>query len=414
MGGQDRLTVVGAGVIGCAIAWALAREGRAVTLLDRHAPGAGGASSGNAGHLATDHVEPLPSPALLLGFWRELFALGGPLDLPWRTLGAFAPWAKRFAAAAFRREAHTAQLAPLVRPAAEAWERWLRLAHRPDLLRRNGHYQLWLGPEAARAAAAESRHLSRLAVATTPMAPALVAAIAAAAGSSTAAGLWFPDSGHVIDPLEVCRALAAAAAGCGAAIERTEVRALAPRGTDIEMVTAGGTRTAAAVVVCAGAWSAPLLAPFGLSVPLAAARGYHLELPGGAAHVDAPLVYMDRRIVVTPMSGRLRASAYMEFAPADAPSDPRKLRRLGEDLARLGYRTRPQTPPSAWVGARPVLPDYLPGIGRAPGAARLYYAIGHQHIGLTLAPVSAELIAALVAGREPACDVRPFDLRRFG
>jgi D-amino-acid dehydrogenase len=61
-----------------------------------------------------------------------------------------------------------------------------------------------------------------------------------------------------------------------------------------------------------------------------------------------------------------------------------------------------------------VLPDYLPGIGRAPGAARVFYAIGHQHIGLTLAPATARLIADLVAERAPRHDVSGFDLRRFG
>jgi glycine/D-amino acid oxidase-like deaminating enzyme len=66
------------------------------------------------------------------------------------------------------------------------------------------------------------------------------------------------------------------------------------------------------------------------------------------------------------------------------------------------------------VGARPVLPDYLPGIGRAPGPAKLFYATGHQHIGLTLAPITAELVADVVAERNPRLPIAAFDLRRFG
>jgi D-amino-acid dehydrogenase len=60
-----------------------------------------------------------------------------------------------------------------------------------------------------------------------------------------------------------------------------------------------------------------------------------------------------------------------------------------------------------------VLPDYLPGIGRAPGPAKLFYAVGHQHIGLTLAPITAELVADLVAMRAPRIAVAAYDLRRF-
>jgi len=123
------------------------------------------------------------------------------------------------------------------------------------------------------------------------------------------------------------------------------------------------------------------------------------------------VAYVDDRVIVTPMKGRLRATSYMEFADADAPADARKPARLRQKLRALGYNCESEGP--SWLGSRPVLPDYLPGIGRAPGPARLFYAIGHQHIGLTLAPFSAELIADLVAGREPAIPLAAYDLQRF-
>jgi glycine/D-amino acid oxidase-like deaminating enzyme len=157
--------------------------------------------------------------------------------------------------------------------------------------------------------------------------------------------------------------------------------------------------------------SAPLLAPFGLHAPLQAVRGYHVEMCGAAPYFEAPLVYTDERVIVTPMTGRLRATSFMEFADADAPPDPRKPARLRQILRRLGYACELQG--SSWMGSRPVLPDYLPGIGRAPGFPKLFYAIGHQHIGLTLAPITAELIADLVAERAPRIAVAAYDLTRF-
>src|SRR5260370_6160991 len=139
MGEQDRVAVLGAGIIGCAIAFGLAREGWRARLADPEEPGAGGASFGNVGHIASELIEPLPSPALLFGFWRELFAFGGPLDIPWRRLPRFALWARGFAAAAFRRAQNTRHLAPLVRPASASWERLLREVGSAQLLRRRGH-----------------------------------------------------------------------------------------------------------------------------------------------------------------------------------------------------------------------------------------------------------------------------------
>ncbi|MGH8265021.1 MAG: FAD-dependent oxidoreductase, partial [Steroidobacteraceae bacterium] len=56
--GDETITVIGAGVIGCAVAYALAREGRRVTVIDRADPGVAGASFGNVGHLACELVEP--------------------------------------------------------------------------------------------------------------------------------------------------------------------------------------------------------------------------------------------------------------------------------------------------------------------------------------------------------------------
>ena len=67
-----------------------------------------------------------------------------------------------------------------------------------------------------------------------------------------------------------------------------------------------------------------------------------------------------------------------------------------------------------WAGARPTLPDYLPAIGRAQWARNLVYAFGHQHLGLTLAPITGEIVAAMVQEREPLVPVAPFDLERFG
>src|SRR5437868_6069154 len=142
------VAVVGAGVVGCAVAWALTKTGRRVLLLDRADPATGGASFGNVGHIATEQLQPLPSPQLLLSFWRELVAFGGALDLPLRRLAPMAPWITRFVGAAFQQERHTEYLAPLVRCAADTLESQLSEVGRRDLLQRNGHYVLWFGPKA--------------------------------------------------------------------------------------------------------------------------------------------------------------------------------------------------------------------------------------------------------------------------
>src|SRR6187551_2264353 len=145
---QESIGIIGAGVIGSAIACALSLEGRRVVLIDRAPPGEAGASFGNAGHIATELIEPLPSPGLLFGFWRQLIAFGGVLDIPLRRFPQFLPWATRFARAAFRRPENTRHLAPFVRPAVPALVEMLAAIGRPDLIRQHGHFEMWLGGDA--------------------------------------------------------------------------------------------------------------------------------------------------------------------------------------------------------------------------------------------------------------------------
>jgi D-amino-acid dehydrogenase len=408
---QGSVAVIGAGIVGCAVAYALACENRRVVLVDRTEPGMGGASYGNAGHIAAEFVEPLPSLQLLFGFWRQLFVLGGTLDIPLSRLPRLTPWITQFAAAAWRQRENAAHLAPLVKAAPALLDKWLHKLGRAELLRRNGFYEVWLRSNAARLARAQAQIMRRLEVATAPASAALVDSARLAAHAATGSGLWYPDSAHVVDPLEVVRAFAAGAVGRGAQIRRAEVSAVRPHTSRVEVIAGEQNFTADAVVVCAGPWSTALLEPLGLCTPLESVRGYHLELPRQRPLVDAPLVYADDHIIVTPMVGRLRASTYLEFRSPNAPADPRKFARLRRKLGAFGYDCSPDT--SEWVGARPMLPDCLPGIGCIPGT-EVFYAIGHNLIGLTLAAVTAELVASLVARREPLYPVAAFDLRRFG
>jgi D-amino-acid dehydrogenase len=411
MSKQATVAVVGAGVIGCAVARVLAREGRSVLLIDRAEPGMGGASFGNVGHIATELVEPLPSPSLLFGFWKLLPIFGGPLDISGRHLPSFLPWAARFARAAFKRRSNTQHLAPLVGAAMAAIEAHLREMGRGELLRRHGHYEIWFGREARRRAASQLRVMRNLHIPVQPAPAELLERAALSAEAALSAGVWFPETGHIIDPLRFTQAMARAAIDRGARFEKHSIVALRPCGDAVELVTDGGTLRADSAVICAGPWSAPLLSPFGLRAPLEGARGYHVELPGHEPLIDAPVTYADHHLVVTPMSGRLRLSTGMEFAGLDAPADARKPARLRQTARALGFDCPEDG--ASWMGARPVLPDYLPGIGRAPGHP-VFYAIGHQHVGLTLSSITSELIADLVQGRSPRIDLRPFDLMRFG
>jgi D-amino-acid dehydrogenase len=120
------------------------------------------------------------------------------------------------------------------------------------------------------------------------------------------------------------QSLVGAALERGASFKRAEVRAVEPLDGRTTLHASGEALSVDAAVMCTGAWTASLLEPLGLRVPMESARGYHIEMAGHPALADAPILYADKRILLTPMEGRLRATSFMEFAGRDAAPDPRK------------------------------------------------------------------------------------------
>jgi len=238
------------------------------------------------------------------------------------------------------------------------------------------------------------------------MAPGLNAAIRHAT--------YYPASQHVADPLTLTLGLVEAFRREGGTVvaERVTGFELAD-GAVRALLTPGGARPADTVVLAAGSASGGLGRLLGLTLPLVAERGYHVMLEPEGARFEVPITWGERGFVLTPMDGGIRLAGTVELAAADAPPSWARAELLTRQARKLfpGLTGREL---SRWMGLRPTLPDYLPVIGRSPRQRNLYLALGHQHIGLTTATMTARLIGDLVAGRPPAIDIAAFAADRFG
>ncbi|ALH82881.1 NAD(P)/FAD-dependent oxidoreductase [Sphingopyxis macrogoltabida] len=405
--------VIGNGVVGLASAIALQRRGVATTLVAPSGPWRG-ASWGNAGHIAVEQVEPLASPATLRSFPRRLFLSGGPVGLPPRAMATWLPFAHRLARASTpARFAHgKAALSAILADALPAWRRLLADAGAPALLREDGHVVVW---ESAASAAAGLAHWQAADTGTArfdSVPPHELAELQRLTRAPLAGAIRFAGSGQIADPAALGETLHARFRALGGRERRA--RAVGVAGTAGAKVTLddGTTLTASLALVAAGAASAPLLKPLGYKVPLIAERGYHIESAATGWPVDMPpMVFEDRSMIVTRFAHGLRAASFVEFAREGDPPDPRKWARLRAHVTALGLDFG--EPASEWIGARPTLPDYLPAIGRLAEQPAVAYAFGHQHLGLTLAAVTGEAVAALVDGEPAPIDLAPFDLGRF-
>ena len=115
--------------------------------------------------------------------------------------------------------------------------------------------------------------------------------------------------------------------------------------------------------------------------------------------------------MLAPVEAGLRLSTGVELTERDAPANRAQLE-LAEAALRQAFPVGTRSGPE-WLGSRPTLPDCRPLIGEAPRQPGLWLAIGHQHIGLSTGPGTAQVLASLMLGEECPIDARPFRAERF-
>ena len=354
--GASDVIVVGGGVIGCAVAWSLAREGLSVTLLERDdlATRASGAMAGMLLGIGEDE-----RGAFFRGWARRSLALFPQLCADLRERSGIDP---EFEACGALYVAETPESALVLRDRARRYA---------------AQGAEWLDPEGLRFAEPQ-------------LAPVLHGA------------LWGPQEAHVRSPL-LARAYAAAAESLGAEVVcGVTVTGLRGRSSQVHGVeTDCGPRDAGNVVVCAGAW-APRLA--GVRLPIEPVRGQIVSVENVRPALRT-IVFGDDLYFVPKRDASVVVGATVERVGFDAGVTARGVSSLLQGAEGLAPAMAGSRFHAAWAGLRPVTPDGLPFVGRIPGREGLWLAAGHTRNGVLFAPVTAELVTELVLGKSPGLDV---------
>jgi glycine oxidase len=370
MGRPSDIIVVGAGIVGCAIAHELASRGASVQIVDERPVGMG-ATQASAGVLAP-FIEA-----------RE----GSPLlDLTVRSLGLFDSFMERVTAdsgiAVSYRRTGTLDV-------AVTEDELQALRETAEVLAKRDVPALMLDAEAVRA---EEPQL----------------------GDGAIGGLLIESHGFVA-ATELTRALATAARRRGAQlIERSRVRRITRDHGDVIVETDRGSLTSNAVVLSAGSWSGDI-AVEGVSatLPVRPVRGQLLHL-GWAGTPLRRVTWSGRCYLVPWEDGTLLVGATVENAGFDERTTVAGVRGLLDAVCAVV--------PHAWtagflgarVGLRPATADDLPVIGASAVMPDLMYATGHYRNGVLLAPLTAQLVAdAMLEDRlDPL--LAPVSPSRFG
>lgn len=364
--------IVGGGVIGLACAWRAAARGLSVCVLERDRAGSG-ATDVAAGMLAPVgeaswgeesllHLN-LASHALWPGFAAELERESGA-DSGFRAIGALHPALDRDETGELRRQHE------------------LHLRHELD--------SEWL-------TAAACRELE----------PGLAPGVAG--------GVLVPHEAAA-DPRALSAALLAALSERGVAVHEGAEVVEAGFGPEVSARTAGGRGfRAGALVLATGCFAGqtPWLEPRARP-EVRPVKGEIVTLRGRSEErVCSRIIVGDRLYMVPRDDGRLLVGATVEERGFDTAVTAGGV----HELLREAYRTLPDVAEmelvEARAGLRPGTPDNAPLIGRGE-LEGLVIATGHFRNGVLLAPVTAEAIAAILAGDQPGVDLAPFDPARFG
>ncbi len=377
------VVVIGAGVVGLALARGLAGAGRRVIVLDREVRGAA-ASRAAAGMLAPRAEAGEPG----------LF-----FDVALASRRAFTPFAAELAV-----------------------ESGLELDYREDGLVALG---LDVEEESELARRAEWQRAAGLAVEELTRAeaasrwPELVLPAAAPPGESPhfAEGrlFFFPDEAQV-DPEQLVEALLASCRRRGVELLLgVEARGLRLERGRVEAVrVAGGEIACGLAIDAAGAWSGTVAGWAGETLPVEPVRGELLAF-GTDLSVPRPIVTAGPAYALLREGGRLLVGATVERAAGfEAAPTPAGQAWLEAEAVALVPPLAGRLPAARWAGLRPGTPDGLPVIGFSTQVENLYHATGHFRNGILLAPVTAELaLRDLEEAPGPVPAPGPFAPERF-
>ena len=149
----------------------------------------------------------------------------------------------------------------------------------------------------------------------------------------------------------------------------------------------------------------------GDNFPLDTERGYHIIFENSNNLLTHPIGWAKTGFYMTPMEGGIRAAGTVEIAGLNKPMNKNMLSMIEKNarslLPQLGAVK------SQWMGFRPTLPDSLPVIGKSRKCRNVYYAFGHQHLGLSLAAVTGKVIRSLIEKKNTNINIDALNPYRF-
>ena len=410
------VAILGAGIAGLCSAYELARRGHSVTVIDRSAEEREGCSFGNAGMIVPSHFVPLAAPGMVALGLKWMWNPESPFYIQPRLDAGLAAWAWHFWRAAT--PGHVQRCAPLLRDLSFASRAaYEELAATLDFgLVTRGLLMLCKEPQTLDEEGHMAERARGLGIPAEVLDASGVAALDPTVTMAVCGGVYFPRDCH-LSPERLMRALKRECAALGVQFAwNTEVTGWRREGSALRAaITPEGDRTADEFVLAAGSWSPQTVAALGLRIPMQAGKGYSLTLPEPRQLPALCSIFTEVRVAVTPMNGSLRFGGTMEIAGLNEQVTQRRVQGIINAVSRYFPEFGPDdfAGINPWCGLRPCSPDGMPYVGRTRAVYNLVVATGHAMMGMSLGPVTGQIVADLIGNKQSAFDLRLLSPDRY-
>jgi D-amino-acid dehydrogenase len=407
--------VVGAGIIGTAIAYQLQRRGESVVLVDRNAPGRG-ASYGNMASIAVTEFMPASRPGIWAQMPRWMLDPEGPVRIRPSYIPRLIPWFLRFIAAGRPSKLRELEAAGsvLCQRVYEDLDQLLNEAGLQHMLSAEGCLSVYSDEAEFSADHEHIEILDRFGFRYEILAGNAIRDLEPAITTKIGKAVLLPDNRSISDPYKLVVSLSEKFQQLGGAVETGEVVGFDHDAAGVKAVCLRDGRKlhVGGVVLAAGAFTGRLCAILGEPIPLETERGYHTQIMAPGVSLRHSIIWPARAFMVAPTAGGIRVGGTVEMAGLDAAPDYRRakvlVKRAKEALPDLKVEQA-----SEWMGHRPAMPDTVPVMGQSAKRKNVWYATGHGHLGLTYGATTARLMADLITGATPPVDMKPYRVDRF-
>ncbi|WP_417518976.1 D-amino acid dehydrogenase [Marinobacter sp.] len=419
------VVVIGGGVVGVTTAYELSRRGHQVTVLERHSMAGNETSKGNAAQRSYGVVYPWADPSMVFKALPWLFKQDGPLKLrmpPSLDAVQFMFSTLRYAWSpglfGFNKRA-------MLRLGIHSRDRFLKLEGELNLAFDGGHrglLHLASTPDELEVYRGTQRLLGDMGIASRLLTPEQVyEAEPGMARNGPLYGALSYDTDGTGDCHLFSKEIAKACEDKGVEFRYSvQVERLKANSQTVDAVLLRNengqqeTLAADAFVISAGCWSPELVRPLGLKLPIYPVKGYSITVPlKNPEKAPFSTIHDDNyKVVSTRLGDRLRSTGFVELADFNRDIPEARIATIRKSVESRYPGCADLNAAETWTGFRPMTPDGPAIIGRGP-RSNLFLNTGHGTFGWTFSAGSADVIAQVIDGEQPAVCLDAFRPGRY-